>query len=127
MQSAVRKESYGSVTVFWLERDLIKRRLHKAAEELGRTRPEVQRVILFGSLAHDRAVPGSDADVLVIAQNEDRWIDRAMAYRPYFDGLGVGLDLFVHTEAEIARSPVAAVALRTGIELWPRPSSPPPP
>ncbi|MDD9988731.1 MAG: nucleotidyltransferase domain-containing protein [Spirochaetaceae bacterium] len=79
------------------------------------------QVVLFGSVASGRAVPSSDADILVgVKDSETPFLDRAALYRDYFTDLGVGVDLFVYTRAEISegRIPVAAAALRTGIELY---------
>ena len=49
------------------------------------------------------------------------FIDRATRFREYFADIGVGVDLFVYTEQEIAAGtiPLAATALRTGIDLHP--------
>ncbi|MDE0446447.1 MAG: hypothetical protein OXH96_07205 [Spirochaetaceae bacterium] len=46
-------------------------------------------------------------------------IDRAAGFREYFADIGVGADLFVYTEQEVAAGtiPLAATALRTGIDL----------
>jgi predicted nucleotidyltransferase len=80
----------------------------------------VVRVVLFGSVASDRALPSSDADILVVVRDSDLpFIDRAGRFRDYFSDIGVGVDLFVYTEQEVAAGtiPLAANALRTGIEL----------
>ncbi|MDE0218482.1 MAG: nucleotidyltransferase domain-containing protein [Spirochaetaceae bacterium] len=78
------------------------------------------QVVLFGSVASGRAVPSSDADILVVVRDsETPLLDRAALYRDYFTDIGVGVDLFVYTRKEISDGsiPVAAAALRTGIEL----------
>ena len=120
-RSVIRKQSFGSVTVFWLDRELLKSRLAAAARTLGREHEAVTRVVLFGSVAADRAVPSSDADVLVVVRDSgERFIDRSPAFRGYFSDIGMGVDLFVYTEAEIRSQsiPVAVTALRTGILLY---------
>ena len=62
--------------------------------------PEVERAVLFGSLQRGDAVPGSDADVLaVVAATGLPFPERAAAYRP--EGVGVPVDLFVYTRAEL--------------------------
>ena len=101
----IRKETHGTVTVFWLDRNLLK-----------------SRIVLFGSVASDRALPSSVADILVVVRDTGLpFIDRAGRFREYFAGIGVGVDLFVYTEQEIAAGtiPLATTALRTGIELLP--------
>lgn len=85
-------------------------------------------MILFGSVASDRALPSSDADILVVVRDTDLpFIDRAGRYRDCFSRIGVGVDLFVYTEQELAAGtiPLAATALRTGIELHPADKSRP--
>ncbi len=121
MPSVVRKESYGSVTVFSLDREEALRRVRAAAERLGRERPEVRFVGLFGSLARGTAVPGSDADVIVVVEKTDQpFLDRPRVYGPYFQGVGLGVDLFCYTPDEIPRTPLARRALREAVALWGR-------
>ena len=120
-RSVIRKQSFGTVKVFWLDRSLLKSRIRQAAGNLSRQHEEVVQVVLFGSVASGRAVPSSDADILVVVKDsETPLLDRAALYRDHFNDLGVGVDLFVYTRAEISegRIPVAAEALRTGIELY---------
>ena len=120
-RSVIRKQSFGSVKVFWLDRSLLKSRIRQAARSLSRQHEEVVQVVLFGSVASGRAVPSSDADILVVVKDsETPFLDRAALYRDYFTDIGVGVDLFVYTRKEISdgRIPVAAAALRTGIELY---------
>ncbi len=122
MRSVVRKESYGSVTVFWLDREEAVRRLREAAGHLGRTRPEVRFVGLFGSLARGTAVPGSDADVIVIVdRSEVRFLDRPLEYLPFFAEVGLGVDLFCYTEEELPRVPLAQNAVEHAVALWGEP------
>ena len=120
-RSVIRKQSFGSVKVFWLDRSLLKSRIRQAARNLSRQHEEVVQVVLFGSVASGRAVPSSDADILVVVKDsETPFLDRAALYRDHFTDIGVGGDLFVYTRAEISegRVPMAATALRTGIELY---------
>ena len=63
-------------------------------------RPEIERAVLFGSLQRGDAVPGSDADVLLVLHTTDSpFSERAAAYRP--EGVGIPVDLFVYTRAEL--------------------------
>lgn len=119
-RSVIHKQSCGSVKVFWLDRNLLKSRIRRAARNLTREHEAVVRVVLFGSVASDRALPSSDADILVVVRDSDLpFIDRAVRFRDYFSDIGVGVDLFVYTERELAAGtiPLAATALRTGIDL----------
>jgi len=115
MRSVVRRRPYGSATVFWLDREEAERRLRHAAGRLVAGRPEVVAVYLFGSLATGRAVPGSDADVLVVLErSEERWVDRGVRYAGYFEDVGIAVELFCYTEDEVARVPLAQRALAEG-------------
>ncbi len=120
-RSVMQKQSFGSVTVFWLDRNLLKSRIRRAARSMSRQHEEVVQVVLFGSVACGRAVPSSDADILVVVRDSDTpFLDRAALFRDYFSDIGVGVDLFVYTRQEVSGRtiPVAATALRTGIELY---------
>ena len=121
-RSVIQKQSYGSVKVFWLDRSLLMSRITRAARNLAGQHEAVVRVVLFGSVASDRAVPSSDVDLLVVMRACDMpFLDRAALFREYFMDLGVGVDLFVYTEREVAAGniPIAAHALRTGIVVFP--------
>ena len=114
----MRKVSYGSVTAFWLDRAEAVERLRRAAERLVGAEPAVVAVYLFGSLADGRAVPGSDADILVILRHSvDRWMDRSLPFAPYFADCGIGVELFCYVEDEIPRVPLAVRARATGMHL----------
>lgn len=78
----------------------------------------MRAVYLFGSLSEDRAVPGSDADVLVVLTSSDRrWMDRPLEYAEYFEGAGMPVELFCYTVEEIERVPLARRALGSGSRL----------
>ena len=120
-RSVIRKQSFGTVKVFWLDRSLLKSRIMQAARSLSRDHEDVVQVVLFGSVASGRAVPSSDADILVVVRDSNTpFLDRAVLFRDYFTEIGVGVDLFVYTQEEVSGGsiPVAATALRTGIELY---------
>lgn len=64
--------------------------------------PEIEQVLLFGSLARGEAVPGSDADLLVILSSATRpFMERIPHYLPV--GLPLGVDVFPYTRDEIDR------------------------
>jgi len=117
MRSLVREASYGSVRVFWLDRERAVTALRDAARLLIAERPEVEQVVLFGSLAEGRAVPGSDADLLVVTRLGAPWLERNLVYRAYLDGCGIGVDVFAYRPEEIEDAPMARRALRTGVVL----------
>ena len=88
--------------VTWLDRRAVLNATGKAVQMLARQRPEVQRVILFGSMARGDAVPGSDVDLLVVLSESDRsFLDRIASYR--LSGVPIGVDVFPYTEDELAQ------------------------
>ncbi len=115
------RESWDTVKVIWLDREAAREAVRRSAQHLVAQRSEVQKVVLFGSLARGDAVPGSDADVLIIAETEVRFIDRYVEYIEYFDQSHTDVQLFVYTpdEAErMLREPtLVRTALRDGIVL----------
>jgi predicted nucleotidyltransferase len=116
MPSAVQKKSYGSVKVFWLDEEFLKEKLKESAYKLIQEKPEVKKVVLFGSLAQNRATAFSDADILIeVANSSKRFIDRPDEFREYFEGVGFNVDLLVYTQEEIAQGlPFIERALRCG-------------
>jgi predicted nucleotidyltransferase len=75
-------------------------RVQRAIAALASRRPELERVLLFGSVAAGQAVPGSDVDLLVILErSETAFIDRIPLYTP--EGCGVDVDVFPYTRQEI--------------------------
>ncbi|HEU67983.1 MAG TPA: nucleotidyltransferase domain-containing protein [Candidatus Acetothermia bacterium] len=117
-------ESWRSVRVTWLDRPGTIARLREAVAALARDHPEVERVVLFGSLARGEAVPGSDADLLVVLSDSPLpFLERIPAYTPR--GCGIGVDVFPYTQAELGRmmeeeNPFVREALGTGIVLYAR-------
>jgi predicted nucleotidyltransferase len=111
------------VRVFRLDREGVIANLRQGAARLVAERSDVLEVRLFGSLAKGRAVPGSDADVLVIVRDgAPPFLERAPRLAPYFSGAGVGCDLFVYEEREVDRlrrepGSIVATALAEGVPL----------
>jgi len=118
MPSLIQKRSYGSVKVFWLDRDRAVSLLRERAERLVRERKDVLAVILFGSLAEGRATPGSDADILILLRSSDvRFIDRSLVFSSYFDHAGMPVEIFCYTEEEAGSVPMARKARESGLVL----------
>jgi predicted nucleotidyltransferase len=86
-----------------------------------RRHPEIEEVLLFGSLARGEAVPGSDADLLVVLASAERpFIERIPRYLPVEAPLGV--DVFPYTREEIDRmrgegNALVTRALEEGVRL----------
>ena len=102
MQSVIQRKSYGSVKVFWLDKELLKKRIQEAAKRLMYENSNVERVVLFGSLAEDRATAFSDVDIMIVVKNSTkRFIDRPMDFVEYLQDIGIEVDLFVYTREEV--------------------------
>jgi predicted nucleotidyltransferase len=122
----MQKQSFGSVQVIWLDRPAVLAATRKAVRALARRRPEVRRVVLFGSMARGEAVPGSDVDLLVVlSESQEKFLDRIPRYKP--SGIPIGVDVFPYTEAELKRmveegNPFVRHALAEGVILFRRKS-----
>ena len=79
---------------------MVLEQVRRAIAALASRRPEVERVLLFGSVATGRAVPGSDVDLLVILERSDTpFVDRIPLYTP--EGCGVDVEVFPYTRQEV--------------------------
>ena len=93
-------ESSSGVRVFWLDRTEVLRRLREAVRTLTLSHPEIKEGVLFGSLARGEAVPGSDADVLLVLSDSDLpFIERSVLYR--LGDVGVDVDVLAYTRREL--------------------------
>jgi len=96
--------SFGSVRIFSLNRAKVLECLRQAVAQLVERRPEVERIWLFGSLARGDAVPGSDADVLLVLDASPKpFHERGADYA--FDRCGVGVDVLAYTHEEFDQLP----------------------
>jgi predicted nucleotidyltransferase len=119
VRSAVLERSLGSVKTFWLDKDFIRQQLGMAVDAL-KGDENVLKIVLFGSFALDRAVPGSDLDILIVLQLDSRrFIDRIPEYLDAFSEIGIGVDVFPYTVKELD-NPVARNALENGKVLFER-------
>ena len=116
-------KSSTSVKVFWLDRSRLMERLNRVVRTLGDRHPEIESIYLFGSLARGDAVPGSDADLLIVVSHGDEpFRDRPTRY--HTTGVGVGVDVVVYTREELdalleADNEFARRAMREGVRLFP--------
>ena len=96
------EKSSNSVKVVFADKTKVLRQLTEYAEKVKRTRPEVERIALFGSYATDKFGPASDVDLLIILrESSKRFLDRIPDYLP--DNLSVSCDVFPYTNDEIER------------------------
>jgi len=84
------------------DKNKVLRQLKACVRKLKRTRPDIEKVGLFGSYATDTFGPASDVDLLVILrESRKRFLDRIPDYLP--DSLTVGCDVFPYTIGEIKK------------------------
>ena len=96
----MRKPSSPSVKITYFDKVGVRQALADYVTKLIAPRPEVRRVILFGSVARGDAVPGSDVDLLLVLSSADKpFLERMLEYLP--DRFPVGVDVFAYTEEEI--------------------------
>jgi len=119
MQSVLQKYSFNGVTLWKLDSEAAIDALRSCAMSLIGARDDVAKVILFGSLAKGNAVPGSDADVLILLEqsSEPNWFGRIEEFEDYFEGIGIAIELFPYTREEIERINLAQTAMKEGIIL----------
>ena len=127
VRSTTPARSSASVKVFWLDRPLLLKRLRNAARTLSERHPEIERIVLFGSLARGDAVPGSDADLLiVVSHSNEAFLERTVRYRP------ADVDVVAYTREELAAllesgNSFVRQALREGVVLVGDPAGEPTP
>jgi predicted nucleotidyltransferase len=86
--------------------------------------PEIEEIVVFGSLVKGGAVPGSDVDLLIILSTSDRpCLERIPAFLP--GAFPCGVDVFPYTRAEIGRmtrdgNPLISAALGEGRAIFRR-------
>ena len=125
--SIIQRTPSPSVRILWLNVAQVRARLSKAVSCLAETHLEIEQVWLFGSLARGDAVPGSDADLLIVLGDCPLpFLDRSVHYQPDF--CGVGVDVLAYTREELARmeadgSAFLSQAQREGICLFCRSGS----
>ena len=120
-ESFVAEESLNSVKVFWLEQEQLVEEIHKVASEIGEANENVLKIILFGSLAERRGVPGSDADILIILEREDKpFMDRIAEWSERFS-IDFPVEIFPYTKKELNKNnPIVQEAVKRGITLFER-------
>lgn len=82
---------------------------------------KVERIILFGSYAQDRAKKGSDVDLIIVSSKfRGRKYGRAIGLRNYLT-LNLPVDFLCYTPEEFAKKAkgitIVSYALRHGIEV----------
>ena len=80
----------------------VERAVRVWARHIRDRRPEVRRIIWFGSRVNGIPAPGSDVDLCLVLTHSDKpFRERIGDYLPF--GFPVGLDLFPYTQTELDR------------------------
>jgi len=97
--------SSGSCRATYLNRKLAVEQLRLLAGRLVEQDPRVLEVRLFGSLARMEAVPGSDADILIVLSEHStpRWFDRIPEFAAAFHDTDMPVEVFPYTRDELRR------------------------
>jgi predicted nucleotidyltransferase len=120
----MQRKSSSSAGAVYLDREQRIEELRAAAGRAALRLPQIERVILFGSLVAGIPTPRSDADLLVIVAESDHLEprDRVPEVVRALKPLPCPVDLFVLTTAELARytsekNPLVREALERGRDL----------
>ena len=92
--------------------------LRRAAEKLLQEHEQVREVLLFGSLAQGNYAPGSDADLLMVLEQDDRsLLERIAEFLGAFLEAPLPVEMFPFTQAEMQRNHFAQSCFRQGVSL----------
>jgi uncharacterized protein len=90
--------SLRSSVLAWPDRAAVEAALRGWTEQAKASRPELRGVGYFGSYARDESGPGSDLDVILIADDDAPFEHRARGWD--LTGLPVPVDLLAYSPAE---------------------------
>jgi predicted nucleotidyltransferase len=80
--------------------------------------PEIQGVVLFGSLARDDYTPRSDADLLIVLKrSSEPFLERIPRFHRLFIEASMEVEVFPYTEEECRTVPLARRAMEEGLPL----------
>ena len=92
-----------SVEIKSVDAEQVRRCMDEYAARLLASNPAVEEIIVFGSFENDTYAPGTDIDLfLVLCEANDSPRDRIPRFLPD-KSLGVAVDVFPFTRAEIAQ------------------------
>ncbi|MBM4351792.1 MAG: nucleotidyltransferase domain-containing protein [Deltaproteobacteria bacterium] len=116
--SPVQRRSSGSVKIAFLDRNQAIAELKERSQELLCRDSRVLAVALFGSLAKGKALPSSDADLLIVLRShpETRWFDRIPEYDDFFQKTSLPVEVFPYTLKEITRLHLHSTFIRKALQ-----------
>jgi predicted nucleotidyltransferase len=101
MPSIIQKKLYNSVKVFWIDKEILLENLQQSIASLVKEKPEVEKIILFGSIIEGEFIPSSDIDLILIVSESDKpFLDRSLPHLAFFQDVGCSIDMFVYTREE---------------------------
>jgi len=105
--------------VFWLDQNKLIHTIGNLAQKIGSENESIRKIILFGSLAEKRNIPGSDADILIILNESNKpfW-DRITEWIERFS-IDFPVEVFPYTVDELD-NPLVDEALKRGTVLFER-------
>lgn len=108
----------GFAKVRFPDHEKVKSDLAALAEQAMQQEPNIQAVYLFGSRASGDFSARSDADLLLIVQNDSQPpIDRVPRYLSLFQKAPVPVDVFSYTREEVQKNTFARRAIEHGLLL----------
>ncbi len=115
-------QSSTSVKIFYFPKKAVWSALRSLSADMAREFAEIERIVVFGSLARDEAVPGSDVDLLIVLKESPLpLLERIPRYMP--TRFPVGVDVLPYTNHEMEGKLkegdfFVKRALKEGIELF---------
>lgn len=113
-----------TVDVTFFDKEAVLRALDHYVRALAAREPELEEVIVFGSVAAGTPVPGSDVDLLIVLRRSDvSFLARIPRFLP--SSFPAGVDVFPYTREELDQmrdegNPFILEALRSGRTLFRR-------
>lgn len=96
------KRSSDSVEIEYFPNRQVWEELRVFVAQLRQQHPEIEKVLVFGSLVRGECVPGSDVDLLVVLRESTLpFLERIPRYTP--SAFPVGVDVFPYTREEVER------------------------
>lgn len=96
------KRSSDSVEIEYFPNRQVWEELRAFVGQLRQRHPEIEKVLVFGSLVRGECVPGSDVDLLVVLRESSvPFLERIPRYTP--SNFPVGVDVFPYTREELER------------------------
>jgi predicted nucleotidyltransferase len=113
----MQKQSFGSVTIFSIDEEEVRRCVDEYAAQLLASHPDIEEVVVFGSFVKGNYAPGSDVDIFILLSGSDKpRRDRASDFMPR--RFPVPVDLFPLTREEVATLGSSAMLAEIQASPW---------